>query len=850
VPLSAGTRLGAYEVVSALGAGGMGEVYLAKDSRLGRDVAIKTLPSALAQDAERLKRFEREARAASSLNHPNIVTIYEIGRVDGVAYIVMELIDGETLRSLMHGDVIPMRKLLGIAAQIAEGLAKAHAAGVTHRDLKPENVMVTRDGVVKILDFGLAKLTQPSDSSSPGTALPTASIVTEEGVVMGTAAYMSPEQARGAPVDFRSDQFSFGAVLYEMATGKRAFEGGSRVDILSAILRDEPQPVASHNPKVPAPLRWIIERCLGKEPKDRYAATEDMARDVATVRDRLSEATTSGPALAAEPPRWSPRRMAAVAALPLGTLLLGLVVGWFALRPPLPSTPRFQRVTFRRATIFHARFGPDRQTIFYGASVDGRPVEIFTTRLGNRESRPLGISPASVWSISSTGEIAVLMGRDSHGGTLGRVSLTGGTPREILESVSAADWAPDGKSLAVVRTFEGKVRLEFPIGEVLYEPKGKTGFIQVSPRGDLVAFHENGSLAVVDLRGRKKEFAKGASEYLWSPDGKEIWFNRLEAGTTGVYAVTLRGKERFVASLPGDLTLFDLSKDSRLLVERGVDRLDVVGRFPGDKEDRDLSWQDATIPADLSADGRVLLFSEKESGWGEAEVYLRKLDGSSPVDLGKGFGRALSPDGKWALVLPSSPSPNLVVMPTGAGTARTLPNDGLEPFVNLPGSGCGWLPDGKRIVFTASAVGHGPQLWVQDVSGGKPRAITAEETRIPLSASPVSPDGQLVFASGAEVSALFPIDGGPPRPIPGLKSGENLIRWSADGKSLYLVDDDLKIWLLDVATGKRQLWKELHPPRTATADDFLSVLLTPNGQVYVQTYQRWLSDLYVVEGLR
>jgi WD40 repeat protein len=305
-----------------------------------------------------------------------------------------------------------------------------------------------------------------------------------------------------------------------------------------------------------------------------------------------------------------------------------------------------------------------------------------------------------------------------------------------------------------------------------------------------------------------------------------------------------------VASLPGDLTLFDLSKDSRLLVERGVDRLDVVGRFPGDKEDRDLSWQDATIPADLSADGRVLLFSEKESGWGEAEVYLRKLDGSSPVDLGKGFGRALSPDGKWALVLPSSPSPNLVVMPTGAGTARTLPNDGLEPFVNLPGSGCGWLPDGKRIVFTASAVGHGPQLWVQDVSGGKPRAITAEETRIPLSASPVSPDGQLVFASGAEVSALFPIDGGPPRPIPGLKSGENLIRWSADGKSLYLVDDDLKIWLLDVATGKRQLWKELHPPRTATADDFLSVLLTPNGQVYVQTYQRWLSDLYVVEGLR
>ena len=272
--LPAGTRLGAYEVVSALGAGGMGEVYRAKDIRLGRDVAIKTLLSELARDAERIKRFEREARAASSLNHPNIVTIYEIGSLDGMAYIVMELIDGETLRSLMPGEPIPTRKLLGIAAQIAEGLAKAHAAGVTHRDLKPENVMVTGDGVVKILDFGLAKLTQQSETSGEGTAIPTASIVTEAGIVMGTVAYMSPEQARGAPVDFRSDQFSFGAMLYEMATGKRAFEGESHVEILSAILRDEPQPVASRNPKVPAPLRWIIERCLGKEPKGRYAATE------------------------------------------------------------------------------------------------------------------------------------------------------------------------------------------------------------------------------------------------------------------------------------------------------------------------------------------------------------------------------------------------------------------------------------------------------------------------------------------------------------------------------------------------------------------------------------------------
>ena len=541
--------------------------------------------------------------------------------------------------------------------------------------------------------------------------------------------------------------------------------------------------------------------------------------------------------------------LATTAALPLATLVLGLIVGWFALRPPPPSTPKFQRVTFRPANIFRARFGPDGQSIFYGAIVDGRPVEIFTTRIGSRESRPLGIVPASVQSISSAGEIAVLMGQSSRGGTLGRVSVTGGTPREILENVSAADWAPGGESLAVLRTIDGKKRLEFPIGKLLYEPTGKAGFIQVAPRGDLVAFHEGKSLAVVDLQGRKRDLAVGASEYLWSPDGNEIWFNRLGAGTTGVHAVTLRGKERFVASLPGDFTLFDLSKDKRLLVERGVDRFDVAGRFSGDKQDRDLSWQDATIPSAFSADGRSLLFSEKET-WSQGEVYLRKADGSGPVHLGKGLGLALSPDGKWALVLPRNGSPHLVVMPTGAGEARELPSDGLEPFGGGPGIGCGWLPDGKGIVFTARAVGHRPQLWVQDVSGGKPRAFTAEGIQMPSPASAVSPDGKLVFAYGAEGNALYSIDGGPPRPIVGLKGEETPLRWSADGKSLYVLKDDSKIWLLDVATGKTRLWKELRPPGTATANDLFFVILAPDGEGYVQVYQRWFADLYVVDGLR
>src|SRR5688572_10673027 len=286
--LQTGTRLGLYEILTPLGAGGMGEVYRARDTRLGREVAIKVLPTALASDPERLKRFEREARSASSLNHPNIVTIYEIGSSHSVSYIAMELVAGESLRAKLADGALPIRRLVQIGTQVAEGLAQAHAAGIGHRDLKPDNVMVTPDRLVKILDFGLAKL---MPARSDRTQAPTVSGATEEGVVLGTVGYMSPEQAIGGTIDFRSDQFSFGSILYEMATGRRAFQRGSAPQTLTAIIQEEPEPIAALNPKVPAHLRWIVERCLAKEARSRYAATEDLARDLATVRDHLSEAT-------------------------------------------------------------------------------------------------------------------------------------------------------------------------------------------------------------------------------------------------------------------------------------------------------------------------------------------------------------------------------------------------------------------------------------------------------------------------------------------------------------------------------------------------------------------------------
>ncbi|HTR01753.1 MAG TPA: protein kinase, partial [Thermoanaerobaculia bacterium] len=287
--LAAGSRLGPYEVLSPLGAGGMGEVYRARDARLGRDVALKVLPRGLAADTERLARFEQEARSASALNHPNIVTIYEIGCEDGVSYIAMELVEGDTVGELVASGPLPARRVLQIALQIAEGLAKAHAAGIVHRDLKPENLMVSRDGFVKILDFGLAKLA--TEKREDMTSAPTmGGPKTGSGVILGTIAYMSPEQASGASVDFRSDQFAFGSVLYEMVTGRRPFRAATSAETLTAIIREEPTPIGSLDARVPAPLCWIVERCLAKDPEGRYESTRDLARDIANVRERVVEA--------------------------------------------------------------------------------------------------------------------------------------------------------------------------------------------------------------------------------------------------------------------------------------------------------------------------------------------------------------------------------------------------------------------------------------------------------------------------------------------------------------------------------------------------------------------------------
>src|SRR5262245_25626582 len=493
MPISAGTKLGPYEILAPIGAGGMGEVYRARDERLKRDVAIKVLPAELAKDPERRARFEREARSASALSHPNILTVFDIGSVDSTVYIAMELVDGGTLKDLVASG--PVRKLLDLSTQIADGLAAAHGAGIVHRDLKPANVMVSRNGYVKILDFGLAKLVTPEDKEV--SALQTAAgDPTRPGMVMGTIGYMSPEQAAGRPVDYRSDQFSFGSILYEMATGKRAFERGTTAETMTAIIREEPDSVAQLNPKVPAPVRWILERCLAKDAEDRFGTTKDLARDLASIRDHLSEASLpdSGtgklPAVAARRERraiWP--AIAVLAALAAG--IAGLYGGrrlWHE------DPPTFKQLTFRRGTIASARFAPDGQTVFYSAGWEGRPMEIYISRPESPESRPFGLALAEVLAVSTNGELALSLNRRAidpfiRGGTLARLSMAGGgSPREVLNDVMWADWSPDGKQLAIIREVGGAQQLEYPIGKVLYRTAGWLESVRVSPRGDQVAF--------------------------------------------------------------------------------------------------------------------------------------------------------------------------------------------------------------------------------------------------------------------------------------------------------------------------------------------------------------------------
>ena len=863
--LSTGTRLGPYEILSPLGAGGMGEVYRAKDTRLGREVAIKVLPAALSRDADRMRRFEKEARAASALTHPNIVTIHDVLDGDSGLCIVMELVSGRTLRDVLAEGALAPKRWLGIASQTAEGLARAHASGIVHRDLKPENLMISDDGLVKILDFGLAKLTEPEEASG-ATQAPTVSGGTEPGIVMGTVGYMSPEQARGKALDFRSDQFSLASIAYEMATGRRAFSRESTPETLSAIIREEPEPMGAAAPLTPPPARWIVERCLSKDPQQRYASTQDLARDLASVRDHLSELSVSGPVVPAPA-----RRSRALRAIGLaGALALVGMAGILGGRR-MASTrpPSFTPLTYRRGWIQSARFAPDGQSVVYSAAWDGRSARLFLKRPDSPDEVAIPLPSANILAISKSGEMAIALDcRSTHAsvcsGALARASITGGAARPVADDAQQADWAPDGESLVVARDVGGRGRLEFPLGKVLYETVGHTSFPRFSPKGDWIAFVDNplktdnrGSIAVMDLAGHRRTLTRewSAIESLaWSPKGDEIWFTGFGDNSPispALYAVSLAGRERLVARFPAGIRIQDVARSGRVLITQDTDRCGISGQAAGESRERDLSWLNWSVVRDISRDGRTLLFGE-EGGLPGADyaTCIRGMDGSPVVRLGDGSAMALSPDGKWAVAQLSQAGFPLALLSTRTGERRVLPTGGIHA------DEVEWV-DARRLALVGAAPGRPSQLYVQDIGEGGPRAISTESVEgDSTSRIAPSPDGRVVAAVGPDHKCrLYPIAGGAARSIPGVAEGEFPQVWSADGRWLYVrgpqvSEPPARLFRVEPETGRREVRKELIPADPAGLVVIGQVVLAPDGESYAYSYGTSFSRLLVAEGIK
>jgi eukaryotic-like serine/threonine-protein kinase len=864
--LASGTKLGPYEVQSLLGAGGMGEVYRARDIRLQRDVAIKVLPASLSRDEERLRRFEQEAKSVAALNHPNLLTVFDVGTMPdpsnagaALPYIVSELLEGSTLRARLAEGVIGQRKVLDYGVQIASGLAAAHERGIVHRDIKPENIFITEDDRVKILDFGLAKLTQTEFDSR--TSLPTATNETELGLVLGTLGYMSPEQLRGKKVDARSDIFSFGAVLYEMLSRRRAFHGDNTADVVSAILNQQPAELTVTNQEISPSLDHIVRHCLEKDALLRFQSARDLAFQLNVLRETRSSTAIIAVSPGTEEKRsrpWMPAAMGTV------VLLLLLAGTWFVARSTAHlEPPKFTQLTFQQGFVEAARFLSDGRD-FISASRWGSDsdVALFTGTVETPGLRPLGISVTSLLSVSSTGDLLVLQDAHQIGpgyvrvGRLARLAISGGAPRPLQENVQYADWAPNGTDFAVVRFAPDRhlYRLEYPSGKVLYETPGWLSHPRFSRDGKHIAFLDHpvfgddlGMVAIVDLQGNHKQLSGtfGSTQGLaWSPDQSEIWFSAVKNGVyRSLYATSLRGRERPLLAAPGNVDIQDVLPNGNVLLNVTDERLELMVFTADHPEGRDFTWMDWAYGARFSADSKSLLFGDQHSG-DNYGTFLRNLDGSPAVRLGDGDPMDLSPDNKWAISrLPSKPN-QILLLPTGTGESRQLTHSNISHLYGR------WLPDG-RIICDGNETGHPERTYLVDMNGNE-KPLTPEG----ILARAVTTDGKNLIVSDLDSTQfhLFPVDGGQPRPLPQLQKGDAPQDFTADDKAILLrrsgKDAAIEIWRLELATGKRTLLRSLSAPGARAVARGLNVVSSRDEKSYAYTYQPAISTEYLVQGIR
>jgi eukaryotic-like serine/threonine-protein kinase len=859
MPLTPGTRLGPYEILSPLGAGGMGEVYRGKDTRLGRDVAVKVLPQHLSSNSEVRARFEREAKTVSSLNHPHICVLYDVGREGSTDYLVMELVEGETLADRIARGPLPAGDVLRTGAQIADALDRAHRAGVVHRDLKPGNIMLTRSGA-KLMDFGLARATGLGGMESSASALthsPTvAQPLTAEGTIVGTFQYMAPEQLEGRETDARSDIWALGCVIYEMATGKRAFEGATQASLISSIMRDEPRAMSELSPMSPPALERLVRQCIAKDPDDRWQTAGDLRRELEWIASGSGAVSSAGAGGSARPRR---ARRAWIAAG-----LIGVLAGAFTvmlLRPGRTSNtmPEFMPCTYRPMTVFNAAFAPDGKTIVFSAALEGNVPHLFVIRPENPDPQPFGDPGTHLLAVSSTGELAVLTGARYVSqrlclGTLARMPVGGGAAREVLEGVREADWSPDGSQLAIIHEVNGRDRLEFPIGKVLVEGDGYLSDLHVSPRGDRIAYMEHpsryddrGGIQVVDMNGKPTTLADGYSGeegLAWSPDGGDVLYSASMLGSSwSVMGVSAGEKPRVVLSGAGSLVIYDVNARGEWLLARDDVSWHSMVHTPAWDGDRDLSWMGGSLFPILSRDGSAMLFTEQGPAiaGNNYAVCLRKISSGAVVQLGEGIGWDLSPDGKRALVMISSP-PGISIYPTGAGTPLKLERGQIENY-GLHGE---WYPGGDSILFWANEPGHASRYYMQAVSGGPPRAVTPEGTR----RGAMARSGEFIIAHSTDAPwTLYPLRGGAARPLPALHDDEEPVGITADDRAVFMYRPGgipLRVERVDLASGRRTLYREMAPADRAGVKEIAPKYISDDERSY--TYWTWmhLSTLFTV----
>ncbi|MFZ0770994.1 MAG: protein kinase [Candidatus Sulfotelmatobacter sp.] len=845
--------IGHYRVLEKIGEGAMGEVFRARDERLGRDVALKLIKPHLTGDPDHRRRFELEARAAASLNHPNIVTIYDVGSHDGRPYIVSELLQGKTLRKRLAEGALPVRLAIDYSAQTVQGLIAAHDRRITHRDLKPENLFLTTDGVVKILDFGVAKL-QP-ESGVPVEELPTE---TRMGGIVGTVPYMSPEQLRDKKkVDRRSDIFSVGTILYEMLAGHRAFKGETEVDTITAVLKEDPPEIDLERAGIPVSLRQIVDHCLEKEPENRFQSARDLAFALGTLSD----------ASGGRPKRLSARRWQVqiiLKILPWAVAGVLLVATLFLLASRVPS-PTYQRLTFDKGTVYAARFAPDYRSVVYGAAWNGGPLQIFSTGGDSLSTQSPNFMDANVLAISKTGELALLLNGDHRAhleienGMLAVAPLAGGSFKPILEDIRWADWGTNDDLAVVVHRAEGRDQIEYPIGHVLYQSSGWISHIRLSPQADKVAFinhpepwDDRGTVCLVDLAGQFKTLSQeyGSADGLaWSSDGKEVWFTAVENGYARrllAVSTTGTGVARTVLSVPEGMTLQDIAPDGRVLVSVNSERLSMATSAQKGKAS-DLSSHDWDVAKDISRDGQSVLFEDaSEAAPPNHSVEIRRIDGTLPVYLGEGSAGGLSPDGKWAIsIIPGSPGRVMLLPTSGPSKPLAIPVTGLERIDN---GNSHFVADGTKITINGNEPRHGVRCYIVNRDGGKPTPITPEG----ITGGLVSPDGQSIVADDGPVSAVYPIAGGPPRPIPGLEPGFVPIQWSENNSAIYGYHPGqipTKVYKVNLVTGEKSVIQDLQPEASAGVVYIAPVVVSHDGSRFAYSYYQVVSVLYIISGL-